>query len=88
MGIQLLGYAATFVVGITQIPQLLKVLRSHDTEGLSKHTYALIFFGSLLWVPYAFAIHSVPVAITNIWLALVSATILLRILWNEKTMSR
>ncbi len=83
MGIQLLGYAATLVVAVTQVPQLLKILRTHDTEGLSKHTYALILFGSILWIPYAFAIHSIPVAITNIWLALVSGTILTRIVANE-----
>lgn len=85
MGIQLLGYAATLIVAITQVPQLLKVVKTRDTEGLSKWTYALIAFGSLLYVPYAFAIHSIPVALTNIWLTLVSATILGYILANDSS---
>ena len=83
MGIQLLGYVATLIVAITQVPQLVKVVRTRDTEGLSKRTYMLIVLGSVLYVPYAFAIRSVPVALTNIWLALVAGTILFYIVANE-----
>ncbi len=84
MGIELLGYAATLIVAVTQIPQLLKVVRTRDTADLSKWTYGLIALGSLLYVPYAFAIHSIPVALTNLWLTLVSATILAYIIVNER----
>ena len=72
----MLGYAATFVVAITQLPQLWKTVRTHDVEGLSWRTYALIALGSLLYIPYGVAIHSIPVALTNAWLALVSLTLL------------
>lgn len=88
MGIELLGYIATLMVAATQVPQLVKVVRTRDTEGLSKRTYALIVTGSLLYVPYAFAIHSIPVACTNIWLALVAATILAYIIAGERSRKR
>ncbi len=88
MGYEALGYLATLIVAITQIPQLLKVVSTRDTEGLSKWTYALIVLGSLLYVPYAFAIHSIPVALTNLWLALVSATILGYIVANDRAAER
>ncbi len=85
MAIQVLGYAATLIVAITQVPQLRKTLQTHDTEGLSTWTYALITLGSALYVPYALAIHSIPVALTNGWLMLVSATILFFILKNHRS---
>lgn len=88
MGIELLGYAATLIVAATQVPQLVKVVRTRETDGLSKRTYALIVAGSLLYVPYAVAIHSVPVACTNVWLAVVSATILGYIVANERERAR
>lgn len=74
--IELLGYLATAVVALTQLPQLLKTVRTHDVEGLSRRTYALIVIGSLIYIPYALAIHSVPILITNAWIVLVSGTIL------------
>ena len=84
MGTQFLGYAATLIVAATQVPQLLKVVRTRETHDLSMWTYALILLGSLLYIPYAFAIHSMPVALTNLWLAFVSATILSYILANGR----
>lgn len=77
---QLLGYVATIVVALTQLPQLMKTLRTHDVEGLSWRTYALIALGSVLYIPYAIAIGSIPVALTNAWLALVALVILAYIL--------
>lgn len=73
--IELLGYAATAIVALTQLPQLLKTVRTRDVEGLSKRTYGLIVIGSLLYLPYALAIHSMPILITNAWIALVASTI-------------
>ncbi len=74
--IEALGYIATTIVAITQLPQLLKTVRTRDVEGLSLYTYALIVLGSLLYIPYAIAIHSIPILITNAWIAIVAGTIL------------
>ena len=74
--VELLGYLATLVVAITQLPQLLKTVRTRDVEGLSRRTYTLIVIGSALYVPYALAIHSIPILITNVWIVLVAGTIL------------
>jgi MtN3 and saliva related transmembrane protein len=74
--IDILGYVATAIVSITQLPQLMKTVRTRDVEGLSAPTYALIVLGSALYIPYALAIHSVPILITNAWIVLVAGTIL------------
>lgn len=71
-----LGYVAMAIVALTQLPQLIKTVRTHDVEGLSRRTYALIVIGSLLYVPYALAIHSIPILLTNAWTVLVASTIL------------
>lgn len=84
MSLEWMGYTATAIVVVTQFPQLIKVVRTRDTEGLSAWTYALITLGSALYVPYAFAIHSIPVAITNIVLAACAAIILLYIVANRR----
>lgn len=76
---EFVGYAATAIVALTQLPQLFKTVRSRDVEGLSRRTYMLIVLGSLLYLPYAFAIHSIPILITNAWIALVASTILVYI---------
>ncbi len=74
--IEILGYLATAIVALTQLPQLVKTVRTHDVEGLSRNTYILIVLGSALYVPYALAIHSIPILITNAWIVAVAATIL------------
>ncbi len=74
--VEALGYLATAIVAITQLPQLAKTLRTHDVKGLSRNTYVLIVIGSALYVPYAVAIHSIPILITNAWIVVVAATIL------------
>ncbi|MBV8117363.1 MAG: PQ-loop repeat-containing protein [Candidatus Eremiobacteraeota bacterium] len=73
--IEILGYIATVVVAATQVPQLVKTVRTHDVEGLSRRTYALIVLGSALYVPYGVAIHSIPIVITNAWVVVVAGTI-------------
>ncbi|MBV8638045.1 MAG: PQ-loop repeat-containing protein [Candidatus Eremiobacteraeota bacterium] len=77
--IEALGYLAAAVVATTQLPQLIKTVRTRDVEGLSRNTYVLIVLGSALYIPYALAIHSVPILITNAWIAAVAATILIYI---------
>lgn len=74
--IQILGYLAAVIVAITQLPQLIKTVRTRDVEGLSRNTYVLIVLGSALYIPYALAIHSIPILITNAWIVAVAATIL------------
>lgn len=76
MRVEWLGYLATAIVITTQLPQLAKVVRTRDTEGLSLWTYVLIALGSGLYIPYAVAIRSIPVAVTNIVLAACALTIL------------
>ena len=78
--IQLLGYAAAATIMMTQLPQLYKTVRTHDVEGLSWRTYALMVLGASLYVPYAIAIHSIPVLVTNAWVAMEAGTILVYIL--------
>ena len=76
MLVQILGYVAAGIVALTQLPQLFKTVRTHDVEGVSRKTYALIVLGSLLYIPYALALHSIPVLITNAWIVIVAGTIL------------
>ena len=47
------------------IPQILKMLREQDAEGVSLKMYAVTIFGFLCWTTYGVLSGAWPVAVSN-----------------------
>lgn len=65
MLIDLLGYAAGFLVVISLLPQAMKSWRTKSTRDISLTRYIIYTAGLILWIVYALIINNGPVAFMN-----------------------
>ncbi len=64
--ISVIGMAAAACTTISFVPQVIHILKSKDTAGISITMYSMFTFGVLLWVIYGFAIGDMPVLAANL----------------------
>ncbi len=64
--ISVIGMAAAACTTISFVPQVIHILKSKDTAGISITMYSIFTFGVLLWVIYGFAIGDMPVLAANL----------------------
>jgi len=63
--ISIIGIIAAFCTTIAQLPQLVKVLKTHQTRDISLWMYIIINFGVVLWLIYGICIYDYPLMIAN-----------------------
>lgn len=74
--IDVLGYvAACFTTG-SFLPQVLKVLKTRNTESLSLGMYAIFTAGVLLWLIYGFLRKDSAIVVANLVTFTLAATVL------------
>lgn len=61
----LVGYSATIAGTFLMVPQLLKLLRTKRTDGISLIMMGLYVVNCLLWLYYGFLLKAPPVVIAN-----------------------
>lgn len=54
------------VVGLSQLPQAIKIFRRKSAKDISILTYLMISAGGIVWILYGFEIKSIPVIATNL----------------------
>lgn len=64
--VTLLGIAAGTLTTISFVPQVVRTWKTHSTKDISTGMFIMFCTGILLWALYGFAIHSLPVIITNV----------------------
>jgi MtN3 and saliva related transmembrane protein len=76
---------AAGLCGITGfVPQLLKIAREKDAEGVSLKMYAVTTVGFVLWVTYGVLNHSWPVVASNsAMLALAAGILALKLKYGD-----
>ncbi|NUN15327.1 MAG: SemiSWEET transporter [Myxococcales bacterium] len=60
-----LGLVAAFLTTASFVPQVVKVVRTRQTTGLSVGMYSMFSTGVALWVVYGITIGSRPVILAN-----------------------
>ena len=60
-----IGPLAAILTTASFIPQVLQVLKTRNTEGISLGMYAMFVTGVLLWLIHGFMIHDLPVIAAN-----------------------
>jgi MtN3 and saliva related transmembrane protein len=58
------------------VPQLVKMVREKQAEGVSLRTYLVMVAGFILWVAYGVLLKSWPIAASNTINLILAATIL------------
>ncbi len=77
----LVGSAATLCSVTSFVPQAWKVIRTRDTESISKRMYVVTVTGFSLWLAYGLMLGQWPLIVTNgICLALSAFILLMKVL--------
>ena len=71
-----IGFAAGACGVAGFVPQLVKIAREKDAEGVSLKMYAVTAFGFVLWVSYGVLHKSWPVIASNAAMLILAAAIL------------
>ncbi len=66
------GYLGSFLTSITFIPQVYKAWKTKSVGDLSIWMMLIVVFSTIVWLVYAFAIHSGPVIVANAIVLLLS----------------
>ena len=79
-----IGFIAAALTTLSFLPQVVKVLRSKDTSGLSLLMYGIFSLGVALWTLYGVLTWSLPIILANGVTLLLSLTIL-RAIWRNRS---
>jgi MtN3 and saliva related transmembrane protein len=70
------GSAAAVLSTISFMPQVIKIIRSRDTEGISLGMYSITVLGFILWTAYGAMLSKLPIIGSNGICLVLSAFIL------------
>lgn len=75
-----LGTTAALLTSISFVPQVIKILKTRNTSGISLIMYALFVTGVACWLAWGLLLGQTPVVIANaLTLVLSSAVLILKI---------
>lgn len=78
-----IGFIACLFSILPFIPQIIKIYRSGNAQGISLLTYILLCLGAILWEIYGILIHSIPVIVSNVISFSLEITIIIMKLKNN-----
>lgn len=81
--IEILGLVAAGLTTVSFVPQLLRIIRTKNVEGISLAMYLVFFAGVLMWLTYGVLINSLAVTVANAVTALLVLAILV-LRWRLK----
>ena len=71
------GLAAGIFTSISLLPQLIKIIKERDAEGISIPMLFVLFTGLALWTLYGFLKNDLPIMVTNSFSLLVNIVIII-----------
>ena len=74
---EIIGTVAAILTTGAFIPQVIKTIKTRQTEDLSLTTFSMIFLGTILWAIYGFSIGDQPLLIANSLTSVMAAIILI-----------
>ena len=84
--ITLLGFSAALFTTISNIPQVMKIIRTRETKGVSTMSYTVLLIGLILWVVYGMMREDWPIIVSNGISALICAIVLFLKLTSKKVL--
>ena len=61
-----LGLLAALLTSISQLPQVIKTIKTKDTHSISLWTYLMLWTGIILWLIYGIHEKNIPLIFANI----------------------
>ncbi len=85
MNPEIIGYAAATLSVSAFVPQVWKVIKTRETEGMSTPMWMLETTGFIMWVAYGISIGAWPIIVPNALCGLFSAFILVMNVVSHRT---
>lgn len=73
---KILGLCAAFLTTLSFVPQVIQIIKTKNTAGISLKMYIGLLFGLILWVIYGFFQKDLPIIFANLTTGLFSSIIL------------
>jgi MtN3 and saliva related transmembrane protein len=64
--VEYLGFLAGTLTSLSQLPQVIKVVKTNNTKSISLWTYILLTTGMSVWLLYGIIIKDYPIIISNV----------------------
>ncbi|GGO83537.1 hypothetical protein GCM10011348_27550 [Marinobacterium nitratireducens] len=74
--ITLIGLAAAFCTTAAFVPQVLRILRTGNVDGISLSMYSIFTLGVLLWLGYGIVLRDLPMILANLVTLILAAAVL------------
>ena len=84
ISIEWIGFIAALLTTGAFVPQVLKIIKTKSTEGLSLTMYMSMFVGIMLWLFYGIKIQSISMIIANVVTGGLTLSILVMIILHKK----
>lgn len=79
-----IGILAAILTTASFLPQVITILRTRNTQGISLVMYGMFVFGVFCWLIYGLFIQSWPVIIANLITFILSGSVLLLTIKHNK----
>ena len=83
-----IGFIAAFLTSIAFIPQVIKVLRDKQTEGVSLSMYLMFVSGVFFWIVYGFLIQDMAILIANTLTFSLAFPVLIVVIKNKSSATK
>lgn len=83
VSVDLLGFIAAFCTTVSFAPQVVKVLKTGDTESLSLSMYLFFTFGVFMWLVYGIQRGDIAVTVANALTLILASIILITKIRND-----
>lgn len=64
--INIIGYTASICMILGYLPQAVKTIRTHDTDGIAMPTFCMLGLGSIFFVIQGAELGNWPLVVTNV----------------------
>lgn len=85
---QIIGYTAAALTAFASGPQAIKVIKTRQTKDISAMAYSILVSGLLLWIVYGIFKNDWPLILSNTIATLLSGTVLVLKLTENKRKAR
>ena len=79
----IIGILAGILTTIAFIPQVIDVIQTKNTDGISLSMYIIFVIGIILWLIYGILINSIEIIISNIIMLPLASYILYYVILNK-----
>ncbi|HSH67530.1 MAG TPA: SemiSWEET transporter [Bacteroidia bacterium] len=75
--VSVIGFMAAFCTTISFIPQVIHIIKTRNTKGISLSMYTIFTMGIAFWLLYGCFLNSLPIIIANAITLILAMTILI-----------